>query len=318
MTALVADVVSRHGALNGVFHCAGALRDRTLLNKTRADLDAVLAPKVKGALALAEACKGIALDSFVLFSSLAGAVGNAGQGDYAAANGFLDAFAAARHGELPIVSVNWPLWRDGGMRIGEAGRAALFEQMGQRPLATTSGLAALGAAQIAAVPQVAVVAGDGPRIRAFFADAGTNRSLQPGTARKPDDTQPSQRLTERTAEALRHLFARISGVPAARIEPDTPLEEYGIDSLMITRLNKELGASFGALSGTLLFEHRTLGALARHLVARHADGCRRLTGEEALAVTQPHAAGDATARGRSRRTRKISTQIRASPSPSSA
>jgi acyl transferase domain-containing protein len=286
ITALVADVVSRHGTLNGVFHCAGALRDRTLLNKTRADLDAVLAPKILGALALANACKGHKLDSFVLFSSLAGAVGNAGQGDYAAANGFLDAFATARHGELPIVAVNWPLWRDGGMRIGDAGQAALFEQMGQRPLATAAGLASLGAAQAAGVPQVAVVAGDASRIRTFFAASSTNRSFEAEGTPNADTPQPSQRLTERTADALRHLFARVSGVPAARIELDTPLEEYGIDSLMITRLNKELGATFGTLPGTLLFEHRTLGALARHLVARHAEGCRRLTGEEVEAVTK--------------------------------
>lgn len=285
-SALVYGVVAHHGALNGVFHCAGTLRDRTLLNKTRADLDAVLAPKVLGALALANALESRKLDSFVLFSSLAGAVGNAGQGDYAAANGFLDAFAAARHGELPIVSVNWPLWRDGGMRASDAGKAALFEQMGQRPLATDSGLASLGAAQAASVPQVAVVAGDAQRIYAFLAASGTNRAFEPGAVPHADTT-PSQRLTERTADALRHLFARVSGVPAARIELDTPLEEYGIDSLMITRLNKELGASFGSLSGTLLFEHRTLGALARHLVASHADACRRLTGEEGADIPQP-------------------------------
>ncbi len=102
--SLVADIVRRDGTLNGVFHCAGALRDRTLLNKSRADLDAVLAPKVHGALALADACKGLSLDRFVLFSSLAGAVGNAGQGDYAAANGFLDAFAEILRGTLPAVS----------------------------------------------------------------------------------------------------------------------------------------------------------------------------------------------------------------------
>ena len=97
VAGLVADIVRRNGALHGVFHCAGSLRDRTLLNKSRADLDAVLTPKVLGALALARACEGHKLDYFVLFSSLAGAVGNAGQGDYAAANGFLDAFASAGH-----------------------------------------------------------------------------------------------------------------------------------------------------------------------------------------------------------------------------
>jgi acyl transferase domain-containing protein/enoyl-CoA hydratase/carnithine racemase/SAM-dependent methyltransferase len=284
VTELVAEVVSRHGALHAVFHCAGALRDRTLMNKTRNDLEAVLAPKVLGALALAEACKGQPLDTFVLFSSLAGAIGNAGQGDYAAANGFLDVFAEAGHG-LPVVAVNWPLWRDGGMRMSDAGQQSLFDLMGQRPLSTQAALAALGGAIAGEDRQVAVVAGDGARIRAFFAAESTNRAVDGGAT----PLQVPPRLAERTAEALRHLFARVSGVAAARIEIETPLDEYGIDSLMITRLNRELGDVFGALSGTLLFEHRTLGALARHLAAKHTDGCRRLTGETAATELPPPA-----------------------------
>jgi acyl transferase domain-containing protein/enoyl-CoA hydratase/carnithine racemase/acyl carrier protein/NAD(P)-dependent dehydrogenase (short-subunit alcohol dehydrogenase family)/SAM-dependent methyltransferase len=280
VAALVDDAVRAHGALDGVFHCAGVLRDRMLLNKPQSDLAPVLAPKVQGALALAAACKGRDVDAFVLFSSLAGAVGNAGQGDYAAANGFLDAFAAARFGDLPVVSLNWPLWRDGGMRLDAAGQAALFDQMGQRPLTTDAGLAALGAAQQAGRRQIAVVSGDGARIRDFFAAAGTNRVAAPATPSIHVSAPVPQRLVERTSEALRHLFSRVSGVAANRIETDTPLDEYGIDSLMITRLNRELGDVFGTLSSSLMFEHRTLGALARHLAARHPDGCRRLTGED--------------------------------------
>lgn len=292
IASLIDGIIARHGRLNSVLHCAGTLRDRTLLNKTRDDLAAVLAPKVLGTLALAEACRGRGLDSFVLFSSLAGAVGNAGQADYAAANGFLDAIASARYGDLPVISVNWPLWRDGGMQISEAGRARLFETMAQRPLATEAGLSALGAAQSSGVRQIAVVAGEGSRIRSFFEKAGTNRAI---AAPLPQTrVLVSQGLVERVSDALRHLLARVSGVAAGRIEAGTPLDEYGIDSLMITRLNRELGDVFGPLSGTLLFEHRTLGSLARHLAIQHPDGSRKLVGEDARPLAQSTQRGQAS------------------------
>jgi acyl transferase domain-containing protein/cation diffusion facilitator CzcD-associated flavoprotein CzcO/enoyl-CoA hydratase/carnithine racemase/aryl carrier-like protein len=295
---LVAETVRCEGALNGVFHCAGVLRDRTLLNKTRADLYAVLAPKVTGALALAEACKGHSLDCFVLFSSLAGAFGNAGQGDYAAANAFLDALAHTLRGELPAVSVNWPLWRDGGMRIDDAGQSALFAAMGQRPLSSDDGLAALGAALAMDESQVAVVAGDARRIRTYFeaaalAGACTDIAATDVAAASVPARPVSRRLVERTEEALRHLLSRVSGVAAASIAADTPLDAYGIDSLMITRLNRELGDMFGPLSAALLFEHRTLAALARYLTDQHPDGCRRFTGEEAVETEIPAAPGAA-------------------------
>ena len=101
----------------------------------------MLAPKVGGAVALEQACRGLALDCFVLFSSLAGAVGNPGQADYAAANGFLDAFAA--HRGHPMIAIDWPLWRDGGMKVDAETQRALFDRMGQTPLETADALAAL-------------------------------------------------------------------------------------------------------------------------------------------------------------------------------
>ncbi len=254
------------------------------------DLDAVLAPKVHGALALADACKGLTLDCFVLFSSLAGAVGNLGQGDYAAANGFLDAFAEILQGTLPAVSVNWPLWRDGGMRIDTAGQETLFETMGQRPLSSEAGIAALGAATC-----LRRAAGRGGcRRRTTYSCLLRCSCHQSRSGRRYRENAGAFAAAFSSASgahdrALRHLLSRVSGVTAASIEAETPLDAYGIDSLMITRLNQELGDVFGTLSAALLFEHRTLAALARHLTERHPDGCRRLMGEDAQAGTPRHA-----------------------------
>ena len=121
---IVRSARQRFGALHGVIHAAGILRDSFLLKKEFGDFVDVLKPKVQGVVALDEATKDEPLDFFALFSSTAGAFGNAGQSDYAYANGFLDAFASAREvrrsaGERNgrTISINWSLWKDGGMSM---------------------------------------------------------------------------------------------------------------------------------------------------------------------------------------------------------
>ncbi|MCA1909372.1 MAG: SDR family NAD(P)-dependent oxidoreductase, partial [Magnetospirillum sp.] len=264
VAALVSHVVEVHGRLDVVLHCAGTLRDGWLKNKTSADLAAVMAPKSGGAAALIQACAGIPLDALVLFSSLAGAFGNAGQADYAAANGVLAALAEA-HG-LPVVAIDWPLWAEGGMTIGDTTADALFQRMGQRPLGSAAGLDALGRILAAKVPHAAVLAGDESRIRAFF-------DARPAvTTTKADDT-PGQ-VTAALAAKLADMFAQAGGFAPGTIHPDVALEEYGIDSLMITRLNTALGDVFQSLPKTLFFQYRTLAEVAAHLTASQGDACR--------------------------------------------
>src|SRR6185436_2564450 len=110
-------------------HCAGMTADNVILKKTRAEFAQVLVPKVDGTFHLDQASRHVELDFFVLFSSISGAKGNPGQADYAAANGFMDQFAAVRNRQVAAGqrhgrtrSINWPLWQAGGMEIAAAGR----------------------------------------------------------------------------------------------------------------------------------------------------------------------------------------------------
>src|SRR5262249_53552446 len=96
VSKLMAVVEAAFGPLHGVIHAAGVLRGGLIARKSAADLQAVLAPKVAGAIHLDAATRMQPLDLFVLFGSVASARGNAGQADYAAANGYLADFAAAR------------------------------------------------------------------------------------------------------------------------------------------------------------------------------------------------------------------------------
>ncbi|WP_026686152.1 SDR family NAD(P)-dependent oxidoreductase [Azovibrio restrictus] len=275
VAALVQHCRSVHGGLHGVIHCAGIHRDRGLLRKTPEEFLAVLAPKVQGAEALLQACQGLALEVFLLFSSLAGAVGNAGQVDYAAANGFLDALAEQQG--APLVALDWPLWREGGMQVDAAGEAAFFARMGQRPLETGAGLEALEAGLASGRAQVAVLGGELEAMRAFFRGA----PMLPGREAAQAEALPAASATAlvRAVEGrLGALLGELTGLPAAAIQPGEPLEQYGIDSLMIKRLNQALGSHFQQLSQTLFFEHRSLAQVAAHLAAAQPEACRAWTG----------------------------------------
>ncbi|WP_461002331.1 type I polyketide synthase, partial [Streptomonospora sediminis] len=143
--------------LTGVVHAAGTIADAALESLTRQDLETVFAAKTQAARNLHELAGDVS--AFVLFSSAAGTLGNAGQGNYAAANAFLDGLAAQRraHG-LPAVSLAWGLWeeRSGLTATLGAGDLRRMARMGLRPLSSADGLAlfdaAAGADRALAVP----------------------------------------------------------------------------------------------------------------------------------------------------------------------
>ncbi|NNB91405.1 SDR family NAD(P)-dependent oxidoreductase, partial [Corallococcus exiguus] len=143
----VREACERLGTLHGIIHAAGVTRDSLVTAKDPEQWAAVLGPKVHGTLHLDEASRHLPLDFFALFSSTAAITGNVGQGDYAFANAFLDAFAeerearrarGERHGRT--VSFNWPLWAEGGMRVEASTLRFMERRGGLTPLPTALGL----------------------------------------------------------------------------------------------------------------------------------------------------------------------------------
>jgi len=119
--AQVAEVIGalerEHESLNGVIHAAGTLADGLLAFKSRDDMDAILAPKVRGVQALEQALGNTPLDFFVCCSSVSAMAALPGQMDYASANAYLDAWSVRRAAEVsyPVLSLAWSAWRDTGM-----------------------------------------------------------------------------------------------------------------------------------------------------------------------------------------------------------
>ncbi|MGN6150477.1 MAG: SDR family NAD(P)-dependent oxidoreductase, partial [Lysobacteraceae bacterium] len=314
--AQVVDAIGRElGAIRGVLHCAGTRHDEVILKKTAQDMAAVLAPKVRGAWHLDAATAGLDLDFFALFSSGVAAFGNVGQADYAAANGFLDAFAAVRAARVAAhersgrtVSIAWPLWDAGGMRPDPEAVRWLQAQTGMVPMRTASGLAVFRRALAAPHAQVFAIEGDGRRLRRLF-DAPTPpapRAAAPApvavreTAPGPVATEtvaaaPAGDLLTRTRDFLRREFAPVLKIAANQIDLQEALESYGINSILAMTLTARLEQHFGALPKTLFFEYQTIAALSEHLVQAHADRLQALLAPAAGATTPAAPAASAQA-----------------------
>ncbi|GAA0964675.1 hypothetical protein GCM10009555_002310 [Acrocarpospora macrocephala] len=276
--------------LTGVVHTAGVLDDATVEGLTPARMDAVLAPKADAAWHLHELTLDLPLAAFVLFSSLAGTLGNAGQSNYAAANVFLDALAAHRSAVgLPGVSVAWGLWdADSGMTGAlTPGDVARMARSGVAPLTAEAGLDLFDAALGSAEPLVVATSWDtgGLRARAELGDLPPmlrglvrpprRQAASGGPALTPSGGDLRGRLAGTTeAEARRlltdgvraHVAAVLAHGSATGVDVDRAFNELGFDSLTAVELRNRLNAETGLrLPATLVFDHPTVTALSDYL-----------------------------------------------------
>jgi acyl transferase domain-containing protein len=170
--AAVETVVARSGRLNAIVHSAGTLHDGLIVNKDVLDINAVLAPKIAGLCHLDEATRHLDLDFVLAFSSVSAVFGNPGQAAYSLANAFLDAYAAYRNRLVQIgerqgrtLSVNWPLWRDGGMAPSPEAVDRLMHEHGLLPMPGEIGTDLAMRLLDCGESQVAVVYGHTERIK---------------------------------------------------------------------------------------------------------------------------------------------------------
>ncbi|KOV69854.1 hypothetical protein ADK64_04005, partial [Streptomyces sp. MMG1121] len=141
--------VSPEAPLTAVVHAAGVLDDGVIASLTQERIGAAFRPKVDAVLTLHELTRDMNLSAFVLFSSAAGVIGGPGQGNYSAANAFLDAFAQWRRAQgLAAVSLAWGLWAESGGMIATMSESdqARMSRGGVLPLASEDGMALLDTA----------------------------------------------------------------------------------------------------------------------------------------------------------------------------
>ncbi|MEU8146475.1 SDR family NAD(P)-dependent oxidoreductase [Nonomuraea sp. NPDC048901] len=269
--------------LSAVVHAAGALDDGMVESLTAEQVDAVVGAKAEAAWQLHQLTEGLDLSAFVLFSSAAGVLGEAGQGNYAAANAFLDALAAHRraHG-LAAMSLAWGFWEQRSGMTAHLDDTAMsgMARSGFVQIPSADGLALFDAARTVDEPVLLPIRLDLAALRSSATPppallrglvrdqtrAHVRRAAQSGisTLKHRLDGLPEE---ERKAELVRLVRAEAAGVlghPSPdSVLPDRAFKELGFDSLTGVELRNRLSAATGLrLPSTLVFDHPTPNALA--------------------------------------------------------
>nr|WGC84434.1 RsnD [Streptomyces sp.] len=311
--------VSPAHPLTAVVHAAGVLDDGVLVSQTPERFDAVLRPKVDGAVHLHELTRDAGLAAFVLFSSAAATFGNPGQSNYAAANAFLDALARHRHAQgLPATSLAWGLWdQDGGMAGGlGAADAVRMRRGGVAALSTAEGLALFDLAlrseepglvpvrlELPALRAAARASGEVPPLLRELVKVATKRSagaaVEDGGLRRRLAAAAADERPALMLEFVRGFVADTLGHSSAdSVDMELGFLELGFDSLMAIELRNGLGSATGlTLPTTLVFNQPNPRALAGHLLTQLGDlgvpGAPVEAGSTVAAVAAPEAARSA-------------------------
>jgi acyl carrier protein len=269
--------------LRMVVHAAGVLDDGVIGSLTGERLDAVLAPKLDAAWYLHELTQGMELQAFVLFSSAAGTLGAPGQGNYAAANAFLDALASYRRARgMPASSLAWGLWEQSSEMTGtlsEVDRSRLTGQ-GVLALSNEEGLhlfdLALGSRRAHLIPVRLDLATLRKQARAGVLGAPFRDLVRVTAARagRPDSLAhrlaglaPEERQSA-VLEIVRSEIAAVLGHPSSQaIDPERSFKDLGFDSLAAVELRNRLNTITALrLPATLVFDYPNPTAVTNHII----------------------------------------------------
>ncbi|OBH79281.1 polyketide synthase [Mycobacterium mantenii] len=273
--------------VRGIIHAAGSVDDQLLVNMTEADFAAVMAPKVTGTRVLHNAFKEHELEFFVMFGSAGSVIAAPGQGNYAAANAFLDAFAHYRQAEgLPALTIGWGPWSVG--MVEELKLEKIYAQRGIELITPAAGTQILDRLINQKAPNVIAITVDWTRARRvglvgqlppMFSELGTADAA-------PDDTDsessildtlsgcPEAERLDMVARLVRQVVSAVFEVAVTEIGPDDALDDLGLDSMMAMDFRTRISATFAIDLPVLeLLRGVSVNSLAVRILGELQPGC---------------------------------------------
>ena len=285
---LLSDISSAGHPLKGVFHLAMVIDDGPLASLSRERMRTVLSPKAHGAWLLHEGTRSMELDCFVMFSSVSSIFGNSAQGNYAAANGFLDSLAHYRRAlGLPALVINWGALGGEGYVARNERVAEYLARMGTTALSPGEVVLLLESLLSADVTQAMAFRVEWSKWRQSFRGtlespllehivSASDNSQETSGAKsdwrlKIESASPEDRA-EVIVQAVRDIVGSVLRVKPESLRVDQPLTELGLDSLMAVEIENSIESAIGvALPPASLMQSRTIGQIAS-LIAEHISG----------------------------------------------
>lgn len=251
---LLAEVEQQMPPLKGIFHAAGVLDDRELLALDDQSLATVMRPKALGAWNLHQQTHHLSLDCFVLYSSISALIGNRNQGNYVAANLFLDSLAQYRQAQgLPACSINWGALADVGMAANNPSVIGHLAQVGINAFSQAQALEAFSSLLQAPVAQLGIFQVDWARWKQFepagagarFSDlAGADETGEQGASWQELAAQGTTAILQPLTNSLAELVATTLKMSVEQLDVDTPINRFGLDSLMAMDLQMKVRGEF--------------------------------------------------------------------------
>jgi acyl transferase domain-containing protein/NADPH:quinone reductase-like Zn-dependent oxidoreductase/SAM-dependent methyltransferase/acyl carrier protein len=287
VTKLLKEIRAGKQPLRGLFHLAMVIDDAPLAALNRERMRTVMEPKAYGAWLLHQGTRDLPLDCFVMFSSISSIFGNPAQGNYGAANAFLDSLAFHRRSlGLAALTMNWGVLGGEGYVARNERVAEFLARQGTTEISPGEVVSILESSLVAGNMQVAAIRVDWAKWRQFFRGMQENplfgRILSSVESQEGGGVTSDWRLKIESATpeerepiiaaAVRDVVGSVLRVKPDSLRDDQPLTDLGLDSLMGVEIENSLEATIGvALPPTSLMRARTIGQIAS-LIASHMGG----------------------------------------------
>ncbi|PSU35484.1 SDR family NAD(P)-dependent oxidoreductase [Photobacterium lutimaris] len=261
--SIIEEHVSHHyGQLTGIVHAAGININRTINNSIDTDWEPIVETKVCGSQHLLTLAEHFRTDFLVLFGSMVGITGNAGQSIYAYSNACLDRISRSineRDLHLDCYAINWPLWDSEGMKMPASVMQKYKEEYGFIALSVEEGLRIWEKVLKAAPGNYSFLFGESQKIKQYvqMVNAGLNVKSDHIKEEWSNDRETYIQLFVET-------LAGVLRVSKAEIDIDETFENLGLDSLLINQFCDQVQIEIADFQVTLMFEYTTLRSLSEY------------------------------------------------------
>lgn len=273
--ALLEKAYKKFKKIDGVIHSAGINADNFVLKKNKEDLDKVLPSKTHGLVNLHKEFKKQKLDFFALFSSGAGCFGNTGQFDYSYANAFMDAFAEQNEG---VYSINWPLWREGGMQVDQETEKLMKNMMGTVAIDTPTGIDAFWAALNGEYSNLGVMFGIANKMRSRLGlekkeeISSSAEKNKPAKQTKETNAFSKEDIKKDLSQKVGELVAKALDVDISELDSEAEINSYGLDLHGATTITDFLDREYSIeVSPNLLLQDLSLDSFIELLQENHGQ-----------------------------------------------